>query len=234
MRFVRYLAVGLLVSVVCASNLAAQVHFYAFGDSGRAFSAVRLGSLDSKLALARTEPPVFARSALTAQLRLVADGVPAPLNRRTFGDVRLIPPSPNSPSTKTEPLVFVPSALTPQLRLAADGAQLARLNSSALGTMRFDLPGGQAASPSPQATEPKPKGKLGKVLTFVGLGLVGEGAGTWYYSTTLKDTYSCSGSASFRVCYGEDYSQPRRVYRATGIASVGAGAVLTAIGLAKW
>jgi hypothetical protein len=102
---------------------------------------------------------------------------------------------------------------------------------SAASTMpRYSFPDPGQATASGQKSSSGELTTAGKVLKWVGIGLMGAGgAEVAVGATAFKD--SCYGSGIYSAC--TDYSPTRRIYYVSGAATAGIGAVLFLVGIHK-
>jgi hypothetical protein len=93
----------------------------------------------------------------------------------------------------------------------------------------------QQTSPSAPGTPAKSgSGELttaGKVMKWVGIGLIASGGAETIYAATIKDP--CAGISGPYVSCTSNYSTVRAVYYGSGGASIGVGAILLIVGLHK-
>lgn len=95
---------------------------------------------------------------------------------------------------------------------------------------------GQQSPPAGQAQQSQPGSKrslttTGKVLKWVGIGLMAEGALTIGLGEAVYKGNGCA--ASYSGSCGLDNSDARNIYRGVGGASIGTGLVLLLVGLSK-
>ena len=129
--------------------------------------------------------------------------------------------------------------------LAADFANPAPLLQAHLVNPKFipqrasfgSLAGSLAFAPpqSPQGQALKPSSRslttAGKVMKWIGIGLMISGGAEAGYGAIVKDP--CSGLSGPYLTCTSNYTTVRTVYFAAGGASVGIGAVLLLVGLRK-
>ena len=163
---------------------------------------------------------------IAALLILMLLGVVTPAYAEEYVNPRLLP-------RRTQPLSTAPATLA-STRFRPSGATYSR----AAGRFALALPQSGQESP-PQSGEPQPAQQsskrslttAGKVLKWVGIGLMAEGGLTIGVGEAV---YKGNGCASG---YGNscilDNSDLRNVYRGIGGASIGVGIVLMLVGLSK-
>jgi hypothetical protein len=104
---------------------------------------------------------------------------------------------------------------------------------AALGNLAGGLAFAPPQTPQAQKAAPAKTGELttgGKIMKWVGIGLMAEGAGVVAYGATIKDP--CSAYGPGYICTS-NYTTVRATSFAAGGASIGIGAVLLIIGLHK-
>jgi len=109
---------------------------------------------------------------------------------------------------------FTQTLVSPKLLLTPSEVRAANLRAAF----------GQSASTTSQPTTPqKHWTKGGKIMTFIGLGLLAGGGGAFAYGESNANNFSCTSGGT---CVAVDWKW-------TGVAWMAAGGTLTAIGLTR-
>lgn len=83
--------------------------------------------------------------------------------------------------------------------------------------------GQNSSAPAEQPSPQKHWTKGGKIMTFIGLGLLAGGTAAFAYSESNRNSYSCSSGST---CVSVDWKW-------TGVGWMAAGSTLTVIGLTR-